>query len=302
MSAAGDGPGGRVADWLDYLRSVRDCSPRTIDAYRRDLEEWERFLVDHRGRRVAVDEVTPSDVRSFLAACLHRGLARRTAARKLAAVRGFFRHACREGWAESNPARTVGAPKRRRTLPEVMKSDPLSGLLDGLGEQTGFYPRRAAALLEVAYGGGLRVSELTGLAWDDVDPSGAVRVIGKGDRERRVPLTGRALDALEAWRAELAETLEEIPDRIFVSKRGRPLSVRQVQRVVKAALLRVAERSGVSPHTLRHSFATHLLDQGADLMAVKELLGHESLSTTQVYTHLTKERLKRAYDLAHPHA
>lgn len=302
MTAAGDGPGGRVADWLDYLRSVRDCSPRTIDAYRRDLEEWERFLVDHRGGRVAVDEVTSSDVRSFLAACLHRGLARRTAARKLAAVRGFFRHACREGWAESNPARTVGAPKRRRTLPEVMKSDPLSALLDGLGERDGFYPRREAALLEVAYGAGLRVSELTGLAWDDVDPSGAVRVIGKGDRERRVPLTGRALDALDAWGDELAEDLEEIPDRIFVSKRGRPLSVRQVQRVVKAALLRVAERSGVSPHTLRHSFATHLLDQGADLMAVKELLGHESLSTTQVYTHLTKERLKKVYDLAHPHA
>lgn len=302
MSPAGDGAVERVDDWLGYLRSVRDCSPRTVEAYRRDLAEWTRFLADHRGRRVELDEVTPSDVRAFLAACVRRGLARRTAARKLAALRGFYRHACREGWTESNPARAVRAPRRRRSLPEVVKASSLDELLDELGARSGFYARRAAALLEVAYGSGLRVSELTALEWTDVDPSGAVRVIGKGDKERRVPLTARAIDALEAWREELAGSGVPLRRGVFVSKAGRPLSVRQVQRVVKAALARAAERSDVSAHTLRHSFATHLLDRGADLMAVKELLGHESLSTTQVYTHLTRERLKSIYDLAHPHA
>jgi integrase/recombinase XerC len=136
-----------------------------------------------------------------------------------------------------------------------------------------------------------------------VDESGGtVRVVGKGNKERRVPLTRAALAALAAWREEAVAALGRAPARVFVSGRGRPLSVRQIQRVVKQALATVAERAEVSPHTLRHSFATHLLDQGADLMAVKELLGHESLSTTQLYTHLSRERLKAAYDLAHPHA
>jgi len=302
MTSSADESGNRVVDWLDYLRSVRNCSPRTVDAYRRDLDEWHAFLAGHRGGETSPHDVEPADVRAFLAACTRRGLSRRTAARKLAAVRGFFRHACREGWATSNPARAVVAPKWRRGLPEILSADPLGALLDDLDGEEGFYPRRAAALLEVAYGAGLRVSEIAGLEWDDIEASGTVRVIGKGDRERRVPLTRRASGALEAWREDVARVVGRVPRRVFVSRAGRSLSVRQIQRVVKRALRRTAERSGVSPHTLRHSFATHLLDGGADLMAVKELLGHESLSTTQTYTHLTKERLKAAYDLAHPHA
>jgi integrase/recombinase XerC len=180
----------------------------------------------------------------------------------------------------------------------------LDRALENYADVEGFFGRRLAALLEVAYGAGLRVGELAGLTWADVDAeSKMVRVIGKGDKERRVPITGRALEALARYRNELdRDARVEAADRVFVGRTGRPLSVRQIQRVVKTALDKIAEREGVSTHTLRHSFATHLLDRGADIMAVKELLGHASLSTTQLYTHLSRERIKTAYDLAHPRA
>lgn len=295
---------GRVDDFLAYLGSIRDYSPRTIDAYRRDLARWDEFWVEHRGTpEVVLDDVSADDVRAFLGWCARQGLDRRTIARRLAAVRGFFRHACREGWSRSNPAQAIGVPQRGRKLPEVLRADPLSALLDRYREREGFFPRREAALLELGYGAGLRVSEIARLAWSDVDEAGpSARVLGKGQKERRVPLTRAASEALSAWSEEAASTLGRLPGRVFVTRRGRPLSVRQIQRIVKRALVGVAEREGVSPHTLRHSFATHLLDRGADIMAVKELLGHESLSTTQLYTHLSRERLKAAYDLAHPHA
>lgn len=294
----------QVDDFLEYLESIRNYSSRTIDAYRRDLAQWAAFWAEHRGPgELDPTEVTPEDVRAFLGWCARRGLDRRTIARRLASVRGFFRHACREGWTGANPAQAIGVPKRGRRLPAVLAAKALSAHLDGYRQAQGFLVRREAALLELGYGAGLRVSEIAGLAWSDVDQrEGTARVLGKGNKERRVPLGRAALEALAAWRAQARAALGRVPARVFVGRRGRPLSVRQIQRVVKRALAQVAEREGVSPHTLRHSFATHLLDEGADIMAVKELLGHESLSTTQLYTHLSRERLKAAYDLAHPHA
>lgn len=295
----------RIADYLDYLRSVRNASPRTVEAYDRDLAEWTAFCADHLGTtELGLDAVSPEDVRGFLAWQARRGLDRRTIARRLSALRGFFRHACREGWAEGNPARVVAVPRQTRRLPEVMKATELSSLLDRLAERSDFDGLRERALLEVGYGAGLRVGEIAGLDWRDVDEGRkSVRVVGKGDKERRVPLTAAAVDALRRWRAADPERPPAGPDDpVFVARSGRRLSVRQIQRVVKRALERVAEREGLSPHTLRHSFATHLLDRGADILAVKELLGHESLSTTQLYTHLSRERLKAAYDLSHPRA
>ncbi len=294
----------RVADFLRYLADIRNYSPRTIEAYRRDLTRWSEFCAGHLGDPdPAPDGVTVDDVRAFLGWLSREGLDRRTVARRLSAVRGFFRHACREGWASSNPAGIVSVPKRGRKLPAVLQAEPLGAYLDGLCEAEGFEPRRAAALLELGYGAGLRVGEMAALSWSDVDETGGtVRVMGKGNKERRVPLTRSALAALAAWREEAVLESGRAPAAVFVTRRGARLSVRQIQRVVKRALRGIAEREGVSPHTLRHSFATHLLDRGADLMAVKELLGHESLSTTQLYTHLSRERLKAAYDLAHPHA
>ena len=293
----------RVADFLAYLRTVRRYSPNTIDGYGRDLARWGEFCVDHLGTKSPdLDTVTSEDVRAYLAWGVRQGLEKRTIARRLASLRGFFRHACREGWSRRNPAQPVAVPKRGRKLPAVIRAEPLQGLLDGAREKEGFYARREAALLEVAYGGGLRVGEIAGLSWDDVDATGSARVVGKGNKERRVPLGQSAAGALADWRSELARAGGAGNGAVFTSRAGRRLTVRQIQRVITRALTRAAEREGVSPHTLRHSFATHLLDRGADLMAVKELLGHESLSTTQLYTHLSRERLKAAYDVAHPHA
>lgn len=290
-------------DWLADLATVRGLSSRTVEAYGRDFDRWTAFCADHFGT-LAIDlaDVTPGDVRAFLAHEARRGLDRRSVARRLAALRSFFRHACREGWVSTNPARVVRAPRWERRLPEVMRSEDLERLLSAGAVEEGFYARRERALLELGYGSGLRVGEMASLSWGDLDlETGTVRTIGKGDRERRVPLTRAAIDALTRWRETPGDAVgRETP--VFVSRRGSGLSVRQIQRVVGRALGRVAEREGVSPHTLRHSFATHLLDRGADIMAVKELLGHASLSTTQTYTHLSRERLKTAYDLAHPRA
>ena len=293
-----------IEDYLRYLSSVRRYRPNTVAAYRNDLDAWLRFCAEHLGTtRIDLDAVDVSTVRAFLGYGSRRGLARRSVARRLAALRGYFRHACREGWTGRNPAQAVSLPQRGRTLPQVLGADALAGLLDRTAEKEGFYPRRLAALLEVTYGAGLRVGEATSLRWSDIDLHGAsVRVFGKGDRERRVPLTRKAVRALEVWRAEATRSCRAMPEAVFASRTGRPLSVRQVQRIVTRALTRIAERSGVSAHTLRHSFATHLLDRGADITAVKELLGHASLSTTQLYTHLSRERLKAAYELAHPRA
>lgn len=292
----------RVADFLAYLATVRRYSPNTIDGYGRDLARFREFCADHLGTTAPdLDRLGSDDVRAYLAWAARQGLEKRTIARRLASLRGFFRHACREGWMRRNPAQAVAVPRRGRKLPAVIPAEPLQGLLDGAREKEGFYARREAALLEVAYGGGLRVGEIAGLSWGDVDATGSARVVGKGNKERRVPLGQAAAAALEEWRAALAP--EGAGDgAIFTSRSGRRLTVRQIQRVITRALTRAAEREGVGPHTLRHSFATHLLDRGADLMAVKELLGHESLSTTQLYTHLSRERLKAAYEVAHPHA
>ncbi len=292
-----------VADYLDYLRTVRHCSPNTIGSYGRDLARWAEFCAEHLGAaQPDLDAVTPDDVRAYLAWSARRGLGKRTIARRLASLRGFFRHACREGWSRRNPAASVAVHRRGRKLPVVIRAEPLQGLLDGARERDGFYARREAALLEVAYGGGLRVGEMAGLSWPDLDSTGSVRVVGKGNKERRVPLGQQACRALADWRSELLAVGADATEAVFASRTGRRLTVRQIQRVVKRSLSRAAEREGVSPHTLRHSFATHLLDRGADILAVKELLGHESLSTTQLYTHLSRQRLKAAYDLAHPHA
>ena len=292
----------RTADFLEYLRVVRHYSPNTIDGYGRDLARWSEFCAEHFGTTAPdLDRIAIEDVRAYLAWGVRQGREKRTIARRLASLRGFFRHACREGWASRNPAQAVAVPRRGRTLPAVLRAEPLEGLLDAAREREGFYARREAALLEVAYGGGLRVGEIAGLSWSDLDSTGSARVIGKGDKERRVPLGQGAAAALADWRSELLATGVG-SDAVFTNRAGRRLTVRQIQRVVKQALSRAAEREGVSPHTLRHSFATHLLDRGADIMAVKELLGHESLSTTQLYTHLSRERLKTAYDFAHPHA
>ena len=242
----------RVADFLAYLRTVRRYSPNTIDGYGRDLARWSEFCADHLGTTAPdLDAVTSEDVRAYLAWGVRQGLEKRTIARRLASLRGFFRHACREGWARRNPAQAVAVPKRGRKLPAVIRAEPLQGLLDGAREKEGFYARREAALLEVAYGGGLRVGEIAGLSWGDVDATGSARVVGKGDKERRVPLGQSAAEALADWRAEIAAACPPIrgsnaaDEAVFTSRAGWRLTVRQIQRVITRALTRAAERPRV---------------------------------------------------------
>ncbi|HEX7241375.1 MAG TPA: tyrosine recombinase XerC [Longimicrobiaceae bacterium] len=304
--------GEAVAAFLRYVEHERQLSPRTLRAYTDDLRELQAFLDGYYGDPgwswAGLDRLA---LRSFMGDCVaRRGLARRSVARKLSAARSFFRFLHVEGRLEANPARSVRSPKRERSLPAFLTGDQMEAIFRDAEERTdtgGFLAVRNLAMMELFYGTGMRLAELQGLDLGDLDlVSERARVLGKGRKERIVPLGRMAVAALRRWYAERDPYVLHVPGAdpraVFVSQRGRRLSVRQIQKVVTGHLDRVAEDSGASTHTLRHTFATHLVDAGADLVAVKELLGHASLSTTQIYTHTSKERLKAVYRQAHPRA
>jgi integrase/recombinase XerC len=313
--------------FLEHLSRERRYSSNTVAAYGRDVDQFLAFLASYLDHpRLTIEDVArvdPLTLRGFLGEVARAGSGRRTLGRKVSALRSFYRYGVRTGSLPANPARGITAPKAPRRLPKVLPRDELCGALDLLAERVTPAARRDAAILEVLYGAGLRLAELAALTWDQVDlAEGTLRVVGKGNRERRVPAGARAVLALRAHaEARGVEPAERVGEASGGAARGaansparvtgfvfggrdpsRPLSRRQVQRVVARALARLAEGGSISPHALRHSFATHLLNAGADLMAVKELLGHASLSTTQVYTHVSRAHLKRVYDQAHPRA
>jgi integrase/recombinase XerC len=313
--SAGDTPQDRTAPLAAFLRSIehgRQLSPHTVSAYRRDLDELVAFL----DRHFSADSWSWNDVdrialRGYLAHTSRRGLARRSIARKLSAARTFFRFMHREDLVETNPARAVRSPKLDRTLPAWLTRLQVERLFDvaqhGSMENT-FRGTRDYAIVELFYATGMRLSELHGLDMPQLDLVGdQARVMGKGRKERIVPLGRPAVAALRRYEMRRTEVLARIgpnADRqaVFLTERGRRISRRQIQNIVRGFLDKVADDAGVSTHSLRHSFATHLLDAGADLMAVKELLGHVSLSTTRIYTHIARDRLRRVYDQAHPRA
>lgn len=249
-------------------------------------------------------------LRSWVGDMSREGLARRSIARRLSSARSWLRWSHREGIVEANPARLVRSPKLERTLPEWLTRAQVEQLFEAAelrAAEGGFLAARDLAVLETFYSTGIRLSELHGLDWKDLDLVGdQVKVRGKGSKERIVPLGGSAVRALRRYQLRHAERIRQMDGAdtrpVFLSERGGRLSRRQLQSIVRGFLERIAEDAGLSTHSLRHSFATHLLDAGADLMAVKELLGHASLSTTRIYTHTSKERLKRVYDQAHPRA
>lgn len=298
-----------LQDYLRHIEEGRQLSPHTVAAYRRDLEQFREWLDTQRGPW-DWDEVDRLDLRSYLGHLSRRGLARRTMARKLSAIRTFYRWLHREGVVEANPARTVRSPKLERKLPAWLTRsdvDRMFVLAENRAAEGGFRGARDLAILETFYATGMRVSELQGLALRDIDLVGdQVKVRGKGRKERIVPIGSAATRALRRYEPRRLEALaaSESPDRdaLFVSDRGKRLSNRRIQGIVGEFLDAVAEAGDLSTHSLRHSFATHLLDAGADLMAVKELLGHASLSTTRIYTHTSKERLRKVYRDAHPRA
>jgi integrase/recombinase XerC len=288
--------------FIDHLAHERQASPNTVRGYSRDLNDLAEYL--GMVERFDCARIGPLELRGFLARLAETGASRATVARKLAATRSFFKFLVQQGVIESSPARSVRTPKQERRLPAFLEEEEVSKLLDEPGPGDAF-PDRDRALLETLYSTGVRVSELIGLDLDDLDMvAGLVRTRGKGRKERLVPVGSVAIGAIRAYlsgeRRALASGRE--PEALFLNRDGQRLSARSVRRVVQRYILRAGLPTRTSPHTLRHTFATHLLDRGADLRAVQELLGHESLSTTQVYTHVTTERLRDTYMHAHPRA
>ena len=243
----------------------------------------------------------PLEIRQFVAQLSASGVSKRTIARRLSCVRSFFRFLCREGTLEANPAAAIPTPRLEKRLPSFLDERQVVRLLEAPSEKK-WQGLRDRAMLETLYSTGMRVSELAGLNLDDVDEiSGTVIVRGKGKKERLCPIGETALAAIRRYRPKRPKKLR-VAYALFVSQKGTRLTVRQVDRLL-ARYVKVAQLpSSISPHSLRHSFATHLLERGADLRSVQELLGHSSLSTTQIYTHITPKRLKKIYDQTHPRA
>ncbi len=304
--------GGRLdralRDYLAHLSVERGLSANTVAAYRRDLVRYAAFL-DAAGRG-GLAGITESDVTSFVEAVREgsdggRPLSPSSTARALAAVRGWHRFAQAEGLAVEDPSADVRAPTQLRRLPHALSVDDVAGLLDAAGAGDGPLPLRDRALLELLYATGARISEIVGLDVDGVGDSTAVRLLGKGSKERVVPVGSFARDALEAYlvraRPALAAAGRGTP-ALFLNTRGARMSRQTAWAALQAAAGRAGLTEHVSPHTLRHSFATHLLSGGADVRVVQELLGHASVTTTQIYTMVTPDALREVYAAAHPRA
>jgi integrase/recombinase XerC len=300
-----------VAAFLTWLRVEKNFSPATIRAYASDLDQFARFcaggdvaapVTDAARPPLELQAITLRTVRGYLAALAVRGLKSSSQGRKLAALRSFFRFLNREGLLADNPARAIPSPKKPQTLPAVLTVDEASRLLETPGGPPRS-PLRDRALLELLYSSGLRVSELTGLDLEDLDlRGGAVRVRGKGRKERIVPVGRKAVEAVEAYLARERRG-GSAGGALFLNVRaGGRLTSRSVHRLLGERVQRQGWHKRVSPHALRHSFATHLLGGGADLRAIQEMLGHRSLSTTQRYTRLDFEQLTQVYEKAHPRA
>jgi len=281
----------KITIFVDYLRKEKNYSENTVRAYQRDIEMFVGFLTDEN-----IVEVDTNVVSYYIAFLLKHGLDTTTVARKLSSLKSFFKALKRLGMLDDNPAEMIRTPKKKKHLPGFLTYEQIEDSLK-------IEDPRDAAIMEVLYSCGLRASELTGLSDGDVDlRQEEVRVMGKGGKERILPLGTRARDAIRRYLGVRKSIGGDQKKPLFLNYRGGRLTTRSLQRIVRKHLLRVARASGTNPHILRHSFATHLLERGADLRAVQELLGHASLSTVQIYTHLTTKRLKDIYNKAHPRA
>jgi integrase/recombinase XerC len=303
---------GDVTEYLRHLAKERDVSPNTVKAYERDLHEFVQFLAGYYGTGAwSWEGVDRLAMRGFLAHLQRRGVGKRTMARTLSGVRSFYRWMHRNEMVEANPARSVGVPKQDKHLPGYLdraQIDLLFQMAETRALEGGFTDVRNLAILELFYSTGMRLSELQGLSSGDLDlVSQQVKVRGKGRKERILPVGDHAVLALRNYEAKRDDLLRNVGaagvrSAYFLSRTGKRIGVRMVQKLVAAFLEQIDEDAGLSVHSLRHTFATHLLDAGADLRAVQELLGHASISTTQIYTHTSVERLKQVYQKAHPRA
>ena len=335
-----------IESYLEYLVSVKNSSPHTISNYGKDLSQFVDFLTPPGVALPALTAITHGIIREFVAHLHDQGLEKTSIARKLAALRSFFKYCVREGKLKESPARLVPTPKLPKRIPSILSAEEMNGFLNHLAEMGGSLPskktnsktawqlgtspamqsnaklaeeglllRRDRALLELLYAAGLRVSELTGLDLVDIEQKERVlRVTGKGNKERIVPYGNKAQEALDKYWPLREELLLQTTggyasrratphcEAVFLNYTGRRLTQRSVGRIVKKYVRLVNMNWDLHPHSLRHAFATHLLADGADLRAIQELLGHQSLSTTQKYTHASIHQLMDIYDKSHPHA
>ncbi len=295
-----------LAEYLRHLALEKNASAHTVKSYREDLTQaLEFFRGRAAGRPLELSLLTTRLLRAYLAWLHEQKYAKTTVARRLSAVRSWCRFLCRRGTLSVNPADGLRAPRQEKHLPHFLAEDALARLLTTPPADT-LLGLRDRAILETLYSAGLRVSELTGLNLDDVDfDSGLATVRGKGKRERLALLGPQALEALKAWRQQRDTMLGgrgRNQAAVFLNKNGSRLTSRSVGRLLEKYLAQAGLDPHTSPHSIRHSFATHLLDRGADIRSVQELLGHRSLATTQVYTHVTTTRLQESYQKAHPRA
>jgi integrase/recombinase XerC len=292
-----------IAQFLRFLDVEKNASDLTIKSYREDLMDMADLLSEGGTRKVVPSDVQPNQLRQYVTALHDAGYAKSSIARKLASLRSFFRFAQRQGMVESNPAKPLRNPRGGRKLPHFLSGDEIRSLLQA-PDKTTEMGLRDTAILEVTYSAGLRVSELVGMNDTDIDmDQGVVRVRGKGRKERLGALGRYAIQALEAYfraRRPVASGTRGSPT--FRNKFGGRLTTRSVARMLEKYILQCGLDTRITPHTLRHSFATHLLDGGADIRSVQELLGHKSLVTTQIYTHVSTASIQAAYGKAHPRA
>ena len=294
-----------VERFIEFLRVERNASQLTLKSYQEDLSILATHLEEVSGGCPSLSDITTLDLRGFIAELQKCGYAKSTISRRLACLRSFFRFAVREGWVESNVAKPLRNPRLGRHLPHLLTDEEIGRLLEAPPATT-HSGKRDRALLETMYSAGLRVSELVGLSKADLNlESGLIRVRGKGRKERLCPLGSYAILALKKWllvRTPSQEGTRSDQDAVFLNRFGRRLSTRSVGRMLEKYLKLCGLDRRTSPHTLRHSFATHLLDRGADIRTVQELLGHKSLITTQIYTHVSTAKLREVYESAHPRA
>jgi len=283
--------------FIRHLQTERQLSPHTLDSYARNLAK----LASSVGESTPLNEINTSDIRAALGKLHRGGLSSRSLQQWVSATRSFFRHAVQQGWIAIDPTTGISAPKASRPLPKTLDVDQMSQLLEIKGSR--WLDIRDRAMLELLYSSGLRLSELCSLNPESLDlKSGTLRVIGKGQKTRDLPVGEKAVTAIKSWLKIRPEKLAEGERALFLNQRGRRIGARTVQLRLKNIATQQGLTNHVSPHMLRHSFASHLLESSSDLRSVQELLGHSNISTTQIYTHLDFQHLAKVYDQSHPRA
>jgi len=293
-----------IRQFVTYLKIERNYSQHTVDSYELDLSDFVKFLADENGVLPPLEDVDHLIIRSYLANLQERHLARSTVVRRLSSLRSFYKYLCRHGYLDTDPTSALSSPKIQKRLPEFLEISEVELLLSA-PDRNNIIGLRDQAILELLYTTGMRVSELLSLNLPDIDMVNAiVKVRGKGKKERIIPIGGLAMSALNEYikrRCELAG--DQSTQAIFLSERGNRIpDSKSIGRIITKYAQSVGIKKKITPHTFRHTFATHLLNAGADLRSVQELLGHTNLSTTQIYTHVTADRLKKVYEKTHPRA